>query len=583
MGPQTDSSAGGSERDLVSEMPGARKDQVDVVVIGSGAGGAPVATTLAEAGARVVVLEKGPWYTVGDFSHDEVALCRRDFFRPYPYAGHEPHTIRKKGETKARLTNEGWVGQNVGGGTVHMSGFTYRLQESDFRLASMTGGIAGADIVDWPIALEEMLPFYDLMEARIGVSGQAGINPFEPRLRPFPLPPLRPHPSAKLVDEAAHSLGFHPFPTPRAILSQPYAGRPPCNMCGFCGDYGCENGSKSSVLASLIPRAEQTGRCRILPHSMARRILVDRDDRVQGVEYLDAQGQAQAIRARVVVVAATAIESARLLMLSKNGRFPQGLANRSGLLGKNLTYSTFGKGTGIFDRHKIIERLGKKDMELPFLLRSVQDDYWNEKSGTLLPKGGTYNFLLHHPNPINAGVRIAMDSGWALFGQPLKDRIKEYFHDELWIEFEVFGEFLPNKDSYVDLDPRVIDRYGLPVARMNTHHHPASDDVNRFNTRRGLDILEAMKPTAKSVKAWTWATTTYHLQHGTCRFGKDPETSVLDPFCQAHDVKNLYVTDGSFMPSSGGVPATPTIMANSFRVAHHLAGRFLRREIDASE
>ena len=128
------------------------KEAADVVVIGSGAGGSPVAVTLAEAGAKVVVLEKGPWYTVRDFTHDEVGICRRDFFIPYHYPGHDPHTIRKRGKPKVNLTNEGWIGQNVGGGTVHMSGFTYRYKESDLRLATMTGGIKGADLADWPIS-----------------------------------------------------------------------------------------------------------------------------------------------------------------------------------------------------------------------------------------------------------------------------------------------------------------------------------------------------------------------------------------------------------------------------------------------
>jgi len=533
---------------------------------------------LAEAGARVVVLEKGPYYTTRDFTHDEVAICRRNFF--VPHADDDPHMLRKNGAAEAERTREGHTSQCVGGATVHMSGFTYRLHDSDFRLASLLGGgLQGSTVADWPMTLAELWPYYDLAETLLGVSGIAGINPFEGPRRPFPLQPLRPHPTALMVDEAAKSLGFHPFPTPRAILSRAYGTRPPCNYCGLCGEYGCENGSKSSVLASILPRAEASGRCEIRPRAFVTRITVDEDGRATGVEYLDSNEELHTLRARVVVLAASAIESARLLLLSANGLFPAGLANSSGLVGKNLTFSNFGKATAIFERKDLIAKLGAEDMELPFLQRSVQDDYWMTQGGLSLPKGGTYNFLLHHPNPINAGIRLAMDSDWSLSGQPLKDRLVKYFRDELWVEFEIFGEFLPSDKTYVELDPTVKDRWGLPAARINVTHHPADVQTNTAMVQRGMQILAAMTPKATSVTPWTWGSTTFHLQHGTCRFGTDPSRSVLNRFCEAHDVPGLFVTDGSFMPTSGGVPATPTIVANSLRVASHIRDRMTRREL----
>ena len=555
----------------------ASSEEVDVVVIGSGAGGAPVAAVLAEAGARVVILEKGPYYTSQDFVHDEVKICRRNFW--VPYLDEEPHTIRETEEAATKRTRSGWTSSCVGGATVHMSGFFYRLNRSDFRLAEMTGGVENAEIADWPISIEEMLPFYDMLEARIGVSGRAGINPFEVRQRPFPLPPLRPHPAAALFDEAARSLGYHPYPTPRAIVSRIFGRRPPCNYCGLCGDYGCENASKSSTLVTFIPAAEATGRCQVIPHAMACRILVDDSPRASGVEYIDPQGKIRRIGARAVCLAATAIESARLLLISESNRFPHGLANNNGLVGKNLTFSTFGKGTAIFDRQELIARLGPQGMDLPFFQRSVQDHYWLGSSGLTLPKGGTYNFILHHPGPISTAVRLAGDAGWQLFGQAFKERLRQHFRDELLVEFEVFGESLPWKGSYVDLDPKEKDRFGLPVARMTARNHPAANEVNEKMVGLGMDMLKTMKPVAKRVYAWTWKDTTFHLQQGTCRFGKDPSLAVLDPSCQAHEVRNLYVTDGSFMPTSGGVPSTETLMANSLRVGSILRDRFLRREI----
>lgn len=534
---------------------------------------------LAQAGARVVVLERGPYYTLRDFTHDEVAICRRDFF--VPSVDTDPHTVRKDGGASATRTSEGWIGVNVGGGTVHMSGFTYRLHEEDFTLKSRTGGLAGADLADWPIAYADFARYYDLTEALLGVSGAAGINPFESRSRPYPMPPMRAHPAAALVDEAARGLGYHPFPTPRAVVSRAYGSRPPCTYCGFCGDYGCENGSKSSVLSTFIPRAIATGRCEIRAEARVVRIVVDdaAPNRVRGVEYVDASGISHVLEARIVVLAASAIESARLLLLSTSTHHPHGLGNGSGLVGRNLTFSTFGKATASFSRAALRERLGEADMDLPFLQRSVQDDYWMPRSGLALGKGGTYNFILHHPNPINATMRMIMESDWELAGEALSERMRRYFHDELWMEVEIFGEFLPTARTYIDLDDHVRDAQGLPVARISVQQHPADVEVSRVMTQRSVDMLSAIQPAADKVWKYAEGGTTFHLQHGTCRFGRDPSHSVLNPSCRAHELDNLYVTDGSFMPTSGGVPATPTIIANSLRVADILRQRFVRGEI----
>lgn len=550
------------------------RDEADVVVIGSGAGGAPVAATLAEAGARVVVLERGPYYTVRDFTHDEVKICLRDFWVPYP--DQDPHVLVKNDEPP-RTTNEYWTGVCVGGGTVHMSGYFYRFKESDLRMATLTGGVKDADFVDWPISLEELTPFYDLAEARLGISGDGAANPFDQSRRPYPVPPLAPNALAGPLSEAARALGMHPYPTARAVLSQPYGSRPGCNQCGFCGDYGCENGSKSSVLSTLIPAAEATGRCEIRPLSVARRIVLGPDNKAAGVEYVDENGRARGIKARVVVLAASAVESARLLLLSETNGFPKGLANNNGLVGRHVIFSTAGKATAVFDRAELIAKVGAKDLDLPFLQVSVQDDYWNPKAGLPTPKGGTYNFIMLHRNLTFAAQKVFIDQ--KVWGPALKEGLRRMFRDEVWAEFEVFSDMYPWKGCWMDLDPVAKDRWGAPVARIHVAHHPWDIQTSQRLVDRGMEIFKQVQPAAKKLYGTMWGATTPHLQSGSCRFGDDPATSVLDRNCRAHEIKNLYVTDGSFMPTSGAVPQTLTILANSFRVAHHLREKFVKREI----
>lgn len=541
------------------------KDSVDVCIIGSGAGGAPLALELGKAGFKVVVLEKGAWYQQSDFVHDEIMNSRRNFFMPLPWD--EPHLWRQEGQPYIR-SNEAWTANCVGGGTVHMSGYFYRLKPVDFRMKSELGAVKGANVVDWPITYKDLEPYYDKAEAELGVSGNMVPHPFlEPRKGNFPLPPLTEHPVAGEIDKAAKSLGWHPIPTARGIVSRPYRGRDACVYCTLCGSYGCEHGAKSSTAASIIPAAIATGNVELRPKCMAKEITVDAKGLARSVVYIDQDGVTQEQPARVIVSSCTAVESARLLLNSKSQRFPNGLGNDSGLVGKNLLFSSFGQSKATFSVSKRGKELDWLSSPLPFVNRSVQDFYVMPDERFGFRKGGTLGFMWAHPNPIFAAVGLAQKGERGVFGKELKDRLRTY-RDSKILEFEIYGEFLPTDGTYVGVDDKVKDKFGLPVAAITLKRHERDFTMTKFLVDRGEEVLQAMNPDRVD-RVGTAGETTI-LQGGTCRFGKDPATSVLDPDCRSHAVKNLYVVDGSFLPTSGGVPLTLTIAANSFRVADRM-------------
>ncbi len=545
------------------------KDAVDVVIVGSGAGGSPMALELGRAGFKVVVLEKGAWYRPEDFMHDEIMNSRRNFFMPLPWD--EPHLWRAGPDKPYSRTNEAWTANCVGGGTVHMSGYFYRLKPVDFRLKTELGAVPGSTIADWPISYDELSPFYDRAEEELGVSGNAVPHPFlEPRKKNFPMPPLAEHPVAAEIDRVCASLGFHAFPTARGITSTGYKGRKGCTYCTLCGSYGCENGAKSSTLASLIPAAIATGNVEVRTRSMAVEVTVDAKGLAKSVVYLDAEGVRQEQPAKIVVISATAVESARLLLNSTSARFPKGLANNNGLVGKHLLFSSFGQSKATFSVSKQKQQRPWLETVSPFVNRSVQDFYLMPDTRFGFRKGGTLGFMWAHPNPIFAAVGLAKKGQAGVFGKALKDTLRAY-RDSKILEFEIYGEFLSNDDTSVTVDGKVKDKYGVPVAAITVKRHPLDFTMTRFLVERGEEVLAALQPDRLDRVGTSGETTI--LQGGTCRFGKDELSSVLNKDCRAHGVKNLYVVDGSFMPTSGGVPITLTIVANAFRVAQGLVER----------
>ena len=455
-----------------------------------------------------------------------------------------------------------------------MAGYFHRLHPVDFKLRSALGPVAGASLVDWPIRYEDLEPFYARVDREVGVSGVWRAHPFEePRSADFPLPPLAENGFAARIDAACAALGYHPFPTPRAIVSRDYRGRQACMFCALCAfaSYGCARSApKSSTLASLIPAAEATGLCEVRPECMATEIPVNAEGRVTGVVYRTPAG-AVFQPARCVVVACTAIESARLLLSSRSARFPNGLANANGLVGRNVIFSGASMGEAVFKKQGRDDAGFLEDVA-PFVQRSMQDFYLLDKPVNGVRKGGTILFSLAHPNPIFTAERIAGSGAEALWGPRLKKALREEAAGARTLTFENFAEALPTPGAYVDLDPDVKDRWGAPVARITAARHPLNIAANRLLAEKAKEVLDALGPDSSRITQEDGPDMV--LQGGTCRFGRDPASSVLDVDCCAHTVSNLYVSDSSFMPTLGGVPVTQTILANAFRVGATLAARF---------
>src|SRR6266481_2680502 len=323
-------------------------DEVDFVVVGSGAAGGILAKELSTNGFRVVVLEQGPYLTEADFTHNEIEILALDKLTNHPKL--QPNTFRKTPDEKAKPQRALVYGRCVGGTSVHFTANFWRFHEIDFIERSKTGLIPGTTFADWPITYAELEPYYTKVEWEIGVSGLADASPFDPpRSKPYPMPPLPVKSSGVIFERAARKLGLHPFPAPLAIASQPFRGRPACVHCGFCMGFGCEARAKSSTLFTMIPEAEATGRCEVRAASYVFRVETDSAGRTTGVHYFDAEKRQHFQKARAVVLSANGAETARLLLNSTSNRFPHGLANSSGMVGKHLM---FNQGAGV---HAVFE------------------------------------------------------------------------------------------------------------------------------------------------------------------------------------------------------------------------------------
>jgi choline dehydrogenase-like flavoprotein len=546
------------------------RKEVDFVIIGSGASGGVIAKELSTAGFDVVVLEQGPYRRAGDFVHDELAVQFLGEMTGHP-SWSDPQTFRRNASEKAEVQADGpptaLYARGVGGSSVHFTANYWRMRPIDFKERSLLGEISGTGFADWPVSYEELEPYYGRVEWEVGVSGAPG--PFDPpRSRPYPVPPLPLNSSGALLEKGARKLGWHAQPAPMAILSQPHNNRAACMHCGFCMGYGCEANAKSSTLAAMIPLAEATGRCEIRPLSTVFRIETNEQGRVSEVAYLDSAGTQHAQKAKAVIVAANGGETPRLLLMSESPRFPQGLANSSGLVGKYLMPNSHSLSQAIFD-----EPLNEyKSVQVT---RIVHDFYEHDPQRGFYGGGGIDARAFIQATPVLFS-ETGLPPGSPRWGKAHKDLLRHTFTRRMAVLTS--STSLPLEANNVTLDPELKDAAGRPAMRVTYQDSDNDMALMRFMQDRAVDILEAAG--AKTI--WrdpVVSETVFAHLLGTCRMGADPAASVVDPWHRSHDVPNLFICDGSSLVTSGRGQPTMTIQALAFRAAEHIAESARRGEV----
>ncbi len=556
----------------------------DVVVVGSGAGGGTAVKVLTDLGIRVALLEAGPMlnpardfkehvlpYQVdhrGAGEHAELYLGRQQwgyFSAPNGYwdVPGEPYTVASDSQFR-------WFRSRiVGGRTNHYGRISLRFADYDFKPHS-TDGLGD----DWPITYDEISPYYDKAEEFIGVTGtKEGIRSAPDGVF---LPPIPPRVHEVLVQKACAKLNIPCIPSRMAMLTKPVHGRAACHYCGQCGR-GCQTASAFSSSQAMIFPAMKTGRLTVVTGAMARELLTDESGRVRAVSYVDkATRTERQIRCRAVVVAASACESARLLLNSKSSRFSNGVANSSGVVGRYLTdsvgFSLSGQVPALegLPRHNS-DGIGGMHVYVPWWLWDKKDKdfprgYHIEIGGGFgMPQLGSFNGTAARHQGYGAGLKAAVRQEYGTV-----------------VGLAGRGEMIPNSGSWCEIDPHAVDQYGIPVLRF--HFRWSDYEIKQAQHMRetftaiietlGGRVLGIANPEREGQGISVGGTIIHEA--GTVRMGSDPKTSALNSYCQAHDVKNLYVCDASPFVSQPDKNVTLSIVAFAWRAAEHL-GEQLRR------
>jgi choline dehydrogenase-like flavoprotein len=515
-------------------------DDSVVVVIGSGAGGGTLSNELAQKGVKVVLLEAGGRHEIEDFSNDEWGMF-----------GQISWLDKRTTSGTWRVAKDfaglpAWIVKGVGGSTVHWAGASLRFQEHEFKVKSTYGDIAGANLLDWPISLAEMEPYYDRAEDKMGVTGTHGI------------PRLPGNNNFRVLAAGAKKLGYKEFHTGNmAINSQPRDGRGACQQIGFCFQ-GCKSGAKWSTLYTEIPKGEATGKLEVRPASQALQIQHDDSGKVTGVLYADKDGKQQVQKARVVTVAGNSIESPRLLLNSATPKYPDGLANSSGQVGKNYMRHMTGSVYAIFDKPVHMYR-GTT------MAGIIKDEAVNKPDRGFV--GGYEMETLSLGVPFMAAF---LEPG--AWGRDFSKAMEGYPNMAgMWL----VGEDMPQEKNGITLHASEKDQYGLPVPNVHFDDHANDIAMREHAYQQGGAVYDAVG----AVK--TFRTPPYPSTHnlGTNRMSAKASDGVVNKHGQTHDIANLFISDGSQFTTGAAENPTLTIVALAIRQAEYITDQMAKNEI----
>ena len=540
-------------------------DDADVIVVGLGAAGGVIAAELAEAGLRVIALEAGPASMRASTDEREFQVRRALFWN----------------DAESLVVNDGpvmrgaFLARNIGvGGPLHWTTITYRFHPSDFRVRSTSGHVPGTSLADWPIAYEDLEPHYARADREIGIAGTAGANPFEGRRSAaFPLPAVPLTRAASRFADAARGLGYTPYPTPAAVLTADRGERRACNLCGHCSHYECARLAKGNTRDSVLARAMKTGRLDIRAGARVLRVLTDaKSGLATGVRYRDARGRHD-VTARTVVLANGAPYQARLLLLSTSRAHPQGLANSSGLVGRNLMFHTNVMAWGPFDELLYADR----GPQTAAAFDDLDEDRPKQRHGASFVRGAAILGgipLVFAGGPLAfanaAGLTAPLPRGMKPYGAEYRDFLARTYARHLGAY--ALCEDLPLEENRVELDPTIRLSDGGPGLRIHYRYHRNTLDMEAFMEERLAAIVREagarqVLTQRSSVPAGMYAG--HHM--GTVRMGTDPLQSVADADGRAHDVPNLYLPGSGLFVTSAGVNPTGTIWALAYRTAAAIA------------